>query len=44
MLPEQNEIIRISALASGVHPETINEMIDIRCDFYTEMYCNNLRF
>lgn len=41
MLPEQNEIIRVAALASGVHPEIVNEMIDIRCDFYTELYCNS---
>ncbi len=39
VLPLQNEIVEIAALASSVHPEVIEEMIDTRCEYYSELYC-----
>jgi hypothetical protein len=37
-LSTQDEIIQTAAKATGVHPEIIEEMIEIRCDHYTDLY------
>ncbi|MCK9369785.1 hypothetical protein M0R04_07765 [Candidatus Dojkabacteria bacterium] len=39
VLPAQNEIVEVASLGSGIHPEVIEEMIDIRCEYYSELYC-----
>ncbi len=37
-LDTQGEIIITAALSSGVHPDVIEEMLDIRCDYYTGVF------
>ena len=36
--PIIDDIIRVAALGSNVHPDIIHEMVSIRGDYYTEQY------